>query len=263
MHELKVACVQMNISHCQKESNLEKALSMARYALSEGADLIILPEVFSTGFCYDNIESLAEVQNGMVLSRLSDLSREYNCVIVSSIIEKELSGSEIKYYNLGFCIEDGEIAGTYRKTHPFKNESEFFTAGNSITPIKLRNRKLSIGLEICYEIRFPEVSRKLALDGADILITVAEFPKPRRHIWRTLACARAIENQIPHIACNCVGESPVSSFFGGSMIIDSLGEVCVEADDKESVLIYTLNLDEVKSVRSNIPVFDDRNPTIY
>lgn len=263
MTKVKIACVQMDVCHCDKDANIKKALSMARSALSEGAEVIVFPEVFSTGFCYGDIDHLAETHNGFTVSCLCDFSRTNNCVIVASMIEKDVSGPKTLYYNLGFCIENGNVVGNYRKTHPFKKEGKFFEAGNSIKPIKLTKTNLKIGLEICYELRFPEVSRKLVLEGADILITIAEFPKPRRHIWKTLATARAIENQIPHIACNCTGEGPDSSFFGGSLIIDALGEPCVEADEAECVIIHTLDLDDVKNVRSNIPAFDDRNPHLY
>lgn len=263
MTEVKVSCVQMDISHCDKEANIKKALSMAESALSKGADIIVFPEVFSTGFCYECMDSLAETLNGSTISRLCEFSRTNNCVLIGSIIEKDISGPKPVYYNLGFCIENGNIAGTYRKTHPFKKEGQFFAAGDSIKPIKLAKKDLSIGLEICYEIRFPEVSRKLALEGADLLITIAEFPKPRRNIWKTLAIARAIENQIPHIACNRTGEGQESFFFGGSVIIDALGELCAEANDDECVLVHTLDLNEVKDIRSKIPVFDDRNPDLY
>lgn len=263
MTEVKVACVQMDISHCNKEINVKKALSMAETALSEGAEIIVFPEVFSTGFCYEHIDTLAETQNDYTISRLCDFSKMNDCIIVASIIEKEVSNSDSPYYNLGFCIENGIVAGIYRKTHPFKREGQFFTAGNSIKPIRLARKNLVIGLQICYELRFPEVSRKLALEGADILITIAEFPKPRKHIWKTLVTARAIENQIPHIACNRTGEAPDSSFFGGSVIVDALGDICVEADEDECVIIYSLDLDEVKNIRSIIPVFADRNPDKY
>ncbi|WP_406660791.1 nitrilase-related carbon-nitrogen hydrolase [Methanolobus sp. ZRKC3] len=263
MVEVKIACVQMDICHCEKDRNVEKALSMVEYALSMGAEIIVLPEVFSTGFCYEQMETSAETHDGNTISRLCDLSKANDCVIVASIIEKQLSMAKNSYYNLGFCIEGGEVVGTYRKTHLFKREGQFFQEGNSIHPIRLNKRDLTIGLEICYEVRFPEVSRKLVLEGADLLVTIAEFPKPRKHIWRTLATARAIENQIPHIACNCTGEGPNSSFFGGSLIVDALGEVCREAGEEECVLIHTFDLDEVKIVRSAIPVFTDRKTDMY
>ncbi|WP_342304240.1 nitrilase-related carbon-nitrogen hydrolase [Methanolobus sp. ZRKC5] len=161
------------------------------------------------------------------------------------------------------CIEDGEIAGTYRKTHPFKSEKQYFSSGSEIHPVRLLKREITVGLQICYELRFPEVARKLVLEGSDILVTIAEFPSPRGHIWRSLAIARAIENQIPHIACNRVGDGPSSSFFGGSIIVDALGEVKAESGDVESVILHPIEFEKTQKIRDMIPVLKDRRPDLY
>ncbi|MDW7730900.1 MAG: carbon-nitrogen family hydrolase [Methanolobus sp.] len=263
MTRARVACIQTDICLCQKEKNLEKALSMITQAVSEGAEIIVLPEVFSTGFCYDRMQDSAEGPDGITLRLLSEFTSENQCVIVSSIIEKESSKEGDRYFNLGFCMENGTIMGTYRKTHPFKREKQYFSPGNVISPIRLQSKDLTIGLQICYELRFPEVARKLSLMGADILITVAEFPKPRQELWHTLVRARAIENQIPHIACNRTGSDPESSFFGSSMIVDAMGEVKREAGEEESILIYGIDTAETSNVRECITVFKDRRADIY
>ena len=263
MTSVRVACVQTDICLCQKERNIEKSLSMVRHAVSEGAELIILPEVFSTGFCYDRMSDSSERAGGPTLELLSDFTRENKCAIVSSLIEKKSSQEGDQYFNLGFCMEKGVLTGTYRKTHLFKREKQYFFPGNTISPISLQSKGLKIGLQICYELRFPEVARKLSLMGADILVTVAEFPKPRRKLWRTLVRSRAIENQIPHIACNRTGSDPESSFFGTSMIVDASGDVKKEASEEESVLIYDIDTAETSNVRESITVFKDRRPDIY
>nr|WP_321497460.1 nitrilase-related carbon-nitrogen hydrolase [uncultured Methanolobus sp.] len=260
---IKAACIQMSISDCNKQSNVEKALSMAKAAVSAGAELLVFPEVFSTGFCYDKIETSSEDENGNTIKEMCAFSKEHECVMILSIIEKQASSKGPEYYNLGVCVEDGHVAGIYRKTHPFKREKQYFSAGDSIHPIRLPIRELTIGLQICYEIRFPEVSRKLALMGSDILVTIAEFPSPRGHIWRSLAIARAIENQISHIACNRVGEGSDSSFFGGSIIVDQLGDVMEEAGGDESVIFGIIELERTTKIRNDIPVFDDRRTDIY
>jgi predicted amidohydrolase len=194
---------------------------------------------------------------------MCDFSREHKCVLIFSVIEKKAVVSRFEYYNLGVCVEDGEVVGTYRKTHPFKREKQSFSPGSEIHPIRLRKSTLTIGLQICYELRFPEVARKLVLEGSDILITIAEFPSPRGHIWKSLSIARAIENQIPHIACNRVGDGPDSSFFGGSVIIDGLGEVKAEANDLESVICHNIELEKTLEIREIIPALDDRRPELY
>lgn len=280
---MKVACVQMDVLHCRKQKNLEKALYMALEAVEKGAEIIVFPEVFSTGFCYENFNHAAENLPSPTLENLACFSEANDCVLVGSIIEKTASKKEVSdnrtstdsnnstlsdsnstlYYNLGFCFESGILAGTYRKTHPFKNENQYFSRGNSIEPITLKNQNLKIGFEICYELRFPEVARKLALAGSDLLVTTAAFPNPRSEHWKVLAKARAIENQIPHIACNRIGSAPDCSYFGNSMIIDAWGEVKADAGNKACVIVHNLDLSRKDEVRKMIPVFEDRRTELY
>lgn len=299
---MKVACVQMDVLHCRKQENLEKALYLALEAVAKGAEIIVFPEVFSTGFCYEDFDHAAENLPSPTLENLACFSEANDCVLIGSVIEKdivennfttkennfttkensfkekansftekekkEISGSKNSpnsalYYNLGFCFESGALAGTYRKTHPFKNENQYFSRGNSIEPIPLKKQNLKIGFEICYELRFPEIARKLALAGSDLLVTTAAFPNPRSEHWKTLVKARAIENQIPHIACNRTGSAPDCSYFGSSMIIDSWGEVKADAGDKECIIVCDLDMSGKDEVRKMIPVFEDRRAELY
>ena len=153
--DMKVACVQMDVLHCRKQKNLEKALYMAHEAVRGGAELIVFPELFSTGFCYERFEHAAETLPSPVLENLACFSEANDCIIMGSIIEKVVSGevsgsreladsqkpaisssdNSVLYYNLGFCFESGNIAGTYRKTHPFKGENQNIYTGSSIEPI--------------------------------------------------------------------------------------------------------------------------------
>lgn len=280
---MKVACIQMDVLQCRKQENLEKALHMALKAVRKGAELIVLPEVFSTGFCYEYLDHAAETLPSPLLENLACFSEANDCIIMGSVIEKVVSeetsnsgtpadseNSTISnssnspfYYNLGFCFESGTLAGSYRKTHPFKNENNYFSKGDSIEPISLKKQNLKIGFEICYELRFPEVARKLSLAGSDLLVTTAAFPNPRSEHWNILAKARAIENQIPHIACNRIGSAPDCSYFGNSMIIDVWGEVKADAGNKECVIVHDLDLSRKNEVRKMIPVFENRRIELY
>lgn len=272
----------MDILHCRKQENLEKALYMALKAVDKGAELIVFPEVFSTGFCYEHFDHAAETLPSPILENLACFSEANDCIIMGSVIEKAVTedisgngkpvdsknstpsgGNSTLYYNLGFCFESGALAGSYRKTHPFKGESRYFSRGNSIEPITLKRQNLKIGFQICYELRFPEVARKLALAGSDLLVTSAAFPNPRSEHWKTLARARAIENQIPHIACNRTGSAPDCTYFGDSMIIDAWGEVKASAGDHECVIVSELDLSGKDEIRKAIPVFEDRRTELY
>ncbi len=273
----------MDVLHCRKQENLEKALHMALKAVRKGAELIVLPEVFSTGFCYEYFDHAAETLPSPLLENLACFSEANDCIIMGSVIEKVASedtsnsGAPVDsknstisdssnspfYYNLGFCFESGILAGSYRKTHPFKTENNYFSKGDSIEPISLKKQNLKIGFEICYELRFPEVARKLSLAGSDLLVTTAAFPNPRSEHWNILAKARAIENQIPHIACNRIGSAPDCSYFGNSMIIDAWGEVKADAGNKECVIVHDLDLSRKNEVRKMIPVFENRRIELY
>lgn len=278
---MKVACIQMEVLPCRKKENLKKAFLLAEKALEKGAEILVFPELFSSGFCYEHFEELAESSPYPTLLELCQFSKTHDCVLIGSILEKaktewEYSSNKLlekkskkafqpsNYYNLGFCLESGVLVGTYRKTHPFKKENLYFSKGSLIAPLSLRKRKLKIGLEICYELRFPEVSRKLVLDGAELLVTIAAFPNPRKAHWENLVVARALENQIPHLACNRCGNGASSlSYFGASLIVDALGNIKAEAGEKEALILQTLNLSQKEKVRAEIPIFKDRRQELY
>jgi predicted amidohydrolase len=241
------ACVQLQIQPCHSDYNLHRALKMAKKAVDLGANIIVLPELFLTGFCYE--DDLSDSYPYKTLDPFRNFVREHGCMIISSI--------EDGRSNLGFCIDSEDNIGFQPKIHPFGLEKSHFDGGSRISPIETSFGK--VGLEICYDLRFPEVARKLALRGADYLVTVAQFPVSRGYHWRVLSLARAIENQIPHIACN----GSIPEFCGGSMVIDSWGEILTEAGVKESIITGEVDLNHRDSVREQIPALKDRNPDIY
>jgi predicted amidohydrolase len=266
---MKVACIQLNISLCSKQENLKRALFLSEEAVSKGAELLVFPEVFSTGFCYDHIGEVAETSSGLTLEALRDFSKEHKCIFAGSMIEQRES-SEIgdekntpSQYNLGFCIEAGKLAGIHRKTHLYGPEKEHFAHGNRIVPIKLEKHDLSIGLIICNELRYPEVARKLALEGADLLVSAAEIPEFFGYPWRLLSLTRALENRLPHIACNRAGKDQYSTYFGSSFIVDGWGRILTEAGKEECVLLAEIDIDEIKEIRKTTSIFEDRRPELY
>ncbi len=259
----------MNISLCSKQENLERALSLAEEAVSKEAELLVYPEVFSTGFCYDRIGEVAESVSGPTLEALCDFSKEHDCVLAGSMIEKrkmEATNKENQFppqYNLGFCIESGKLAGMHRKTQLYGLEKEYFALGDDIHPIQLQKHELSIGLMVCNELRYPEVSRKLALEGADLLVSAADIPDFYIYPWRIMSLSRAVENQLLHIACNRVGKDRYSTYPGSSFIADGWGRVLAEAGKEECVLIGEIDLDEAKEIRQTGSILEDRRPELY
>jgi predicted amidohydrolase len=246
---MQAACLQLSVKPCCPDDNLRRALSMARTALEQGAQILLLPELFLTGFCYDpSLQATSAAQDLPPYHRLDPLralAEEHSCLFIGSI--------RTHRQNLGFCLDRGGLE-LRPKIHSFGDEKAHFDGGSFICPANSEWRK--VGLSICYDLRFPEVARTLALQGADLLATVAQFPAIRRDQWRTLCLARAIENQMPHLACNWAEG-------GGSLIIDARGRVLAEAESDETVILAQVDLSDRDRFRREIPCFADRRPEIY
>ena len=222
---------------------------MAGSALAKGAEILVYPELFLTGFCYEPFSqppsSAGDCPAYPLLDSFRALAAEQGCMIIGSL----KSGRR----NLGFCLDQGGLQ-LRPKIHPFGEEKVHFDGGKVISPVATK-RGLA-GLQICYDLRFPEVARTLALQGADFLVTVAQFPAPRRDQWRALAIARAIENQMPHLACNWAAG-------GGSMIIDARGRILAEAGFGQTALLADVDLADRDQFRREVPCFADRRPEVY
>jgi predicted amidohydrolase len=169
-----------------------------------------------------------------------------------------------RFYNC-FALygPDGVLCGAYRKVHLFRlmDEEKYLAPGEECVNLDLPWGRT--GLAICYDLRFPELFRTYALAGARLMLIPAEWPHPRREHWRTLLRARAIENQCFVAACNRIGATGASTFFGASTVIDPWGETLVEAGEIETLLTVTIDTDLVESVRRRIPVFEDRRADLY
>jgi predicted amidohydrolase len=244
---MRAACLQLFVKPCQPDDNLSRALHLAGVALKQGAQILVFPELFITGFCYEPAPQSA-AQDLPPYPRLDSLRAfavEHNCLFIGSI--------RTRRENLGFCLDRCGLE-LRPKIHSFGEERKHFDGGCFISPANTEWGR--VGLSICYDLRFPEVARSLALQGADLLATVAQFPAIRRDQWRTLCMARAIENQMPHLACNWAEG-------GGSLIIDSRGKVLAEAGAEETVIVADIDLSDRDRFRKEIPCFADRRPEIY
>ncbi|MFC5531809.1 carbon-nitrogen family hydrolase [Cohnella yongneupensis] len=260
---LRIAIVQMNIEAGNPEANFAKMAAKLEEAATANPkpDLIVLPEMWNTGYALDRIQSLADPDGTRTKAFMSAFCRKHGVSVHAGSIAR-LNGTTVTNTTYIFDTQ-GEEIGQYSKIHLFQlmNEHLHLDAGESLGRFELGG--VPAGTMICYDIRFPELARKLALDGARILFVPAEWPHPRLHHWRTLLQARAIENQMYVVSCNTVGESGASTFFGHSMVIDPWGEVIAEAEEVEMTLTAEINLALVDEVRGRIPVFADRRPSLY
>ncbi len=242
---MRAALLQQTVLPCQDSENLSRALRLASSALEMGAEILVYPEFFLSGFCYEPATAGAEDLTLAALDPFRDIVRDHDCLIIGSARRGRS--------NLGFCLDRTGLK-LRPKIHPFGEEKKHFDGGEFISPMATRWGR--VGLEICYDLRFPEVARSLALQDADILVTVAQFPEQRREQWRALSLARAIENQIPHLACNWAEG-------GGSMIISARGTVLAGAEGGEEIIFGEVDLSERDQVRGEIPCFSDRRPEVY
>ena len=262
---LKIGLIQIETEQAAPKNNLERGKHMIATAAKQGAELVILPELWTTGF---NWPKNAKMANGhqWIIDEVARVAKKHGLWISGSLLgvneEKQPTNSQLLF------SPDGAIVARYDKVHLFTmtGEDKCLAPGNEVVVYEAPFGKL--GLTICYDIRFPELYRSCAIQGAELILCPAGFPNPRQHHWRTLLRARAIENQCFMVACNRVGKEhfPMSdpwSYFGLSSIIDPWGETVVEIGDSEQVITASIDLDKVQEVRSLMKVFRDRRPDVY
>lgn len=260
---LRIALLQMDIALGDPDTNFRRAEKMIEEvaAAQDKPDLIVMPEMWNTGFSLANIKEVADVDGRQTKEVIGGLARKAGVHIIAGSVANLRDGG---VYNTAYAFDrQGEVQAEYSKIHLFRlmEEEKHLTAGNQLGMLNLDGAKA--GMIICYDIRFPELSRRLALDGVKLLIVPAAWPHPRLHHWRSLLIARAIENQMYVCGVNQVGSGGDNEFFGHSMIIDPWGEILVEADEQEQVVQAACDLALTDEVRSRIPVFKDRRPEMY
>jgi len=255
---LTAAAVQFNLALGEIEANVAKAESALRRVAEQGASLVVLPELWSTGYDYPHLAELAG-ETPRVLEVLGGLSRELGLTLVGSLVEQK--GGQL--YNTAYVVDHGEVVGNYSKLHLFSamHEDRYLASGDATRVVETSVGRL--GLAICYDLRFPELFRKLALEGAEIFCLPAEWPKPRQEHWRTLIRARAIENQMFMVAANCCGVQGKLDFFGMSLLVSAWGEVLAEGGETDTELVARLDFNEMEEYRRRINCFHDRRPEIY
>ncbi len=261
MSKLRISLGQMRIKLARVEDNLEKAERMIAGAAADESQLILLPELWSTGYDLENAGDYADPLGAGMFAQLSNSARERSIAVFGSILERR--GDQ--YLNCAAYYDaEGGLAGVYRKIHLFRLFDEHLWLGEGDAPATMDLPWGAAGLSICYDLRFPELFRRYAVEhGAKLILICAEWPLVRVEHWRTLLIARAIENQCYVAATNSCGDTGGAVFAGHSMIVDPWGKVLVEAGEEECLLPAEIDLDEVDRVRSAIPVFEDRRPDAY
>ena len=260
MKRFVIAGVQMDIKPGDIQHNLKTAITMSEKSMQFHPDMIIFPEMFATGFAYPYINNMAKEYFNELTSILTNLAYKTNAHIIGGSIPELFEG---KLYNTSMVFSpERKVLGFQRKIHPFSltDEAKYFCGGDKISVISTPLAKL--GVAVCYDIRFPEIARKLTLEGAEIIIVPAQFPHPREHHWNALIRSRAIENQVFVIGVNRVGgKNP--EYFGHSTAIDPYGNILGELNNKEGLLVCEIDLGQIEEVRSSMPVLIERRPEVY
>jgi deaminated glutathione amidase len=271
---VRAAAVQLTAT-ADKATNLETADRLVRAAVRDGASLVVLPEKWSVYGPPEDIRAGAEpLADGPALSWARAIARELEIDLVAgSIAEQVAHSADGRGSNTSVHVgPDGADRATYRKIHMFDvlvggreyRESDGEAPGDAIV-LSATASGVGLGLTICYDLRFPELYRRLAVDGARILAVPAAFTEPTtRDHWEVLLRARAIENQAFVIAANQVGRHAPGLRTGGrSMIVDPWGLVLAQAPDTESYAIADLDLDRQARIRADLPSLANRRPEVY
>jgi predicted amidohydrolase len=269
---LRVAAVQLN-STADRAANQAVADRLVRAAAADGARLIVLPEKWTAmGSDADMRASAESLDGGPTVEWARGLARELGIDLVAGSILETLAGRD-KLANTSIHVDpDGAVRATYRKIHMFDvdvggrtyRESDLEEPGDEIVLSRAANG-VELGLTICYDLRFPELYRILAVMGARVVSVPAAFTlATTRDHWETLLRARAIENQSFVIAANQIGAHPAGQHSGGrSMIVDPWGVVLAQAPDGEGHIVADLDLARQLEIRDRLPSLANRRPSAY
>ncbi len=268
---MRVGAVQLNATE-DTDRNLETADRLVRDAAGLGAEVVVLPEKWSVLGTDEQMTAGAETLDGRCISWARSTAQELSIDLVAGSIVEQVDG-RTKSANTSVHVgADGAVRAVYRKLHMFDvevdgdvyAESAHEDAGDEVVVSELPGG-VQMGMSICYDVRFPELYRMLAIRGAQVIIVPAAFTlATTRDHWEVLLRARAIENQCFVIAPNQIGPHPPGHRAGGrSMIIDPWGLVLASAPDTETVIVADLDLDTLDSVRRRIPALTHRRSDVY
>ena len=266
---MKIALCQMPVG-MDKDENLTKADQLVKKAADDGADLVVLPEMFNCPYSNKYFRAFGEREGEGTYLFLSKLAAENKVVLVGGSIP-ELDGEEV--YNTSYVFSsEGNCIGKHRKTHLFDIdipggirfvESDTLTPGSTSTVVDTEFGK--IGIAICYDIRFPEFFRNMVLDGAKLIIVPAAFNMTTGPAhWELTARARALDNQTFVAMCSPArDEDGVYVAYGHSLVADAWGNVVSQLDEREAVLYTDIELDACDEIRQNLPLLKHRKPEVY
>jgi deaminated glutathione amidase len=269
---LRAAAIQLNATD-DTDRNLETADRLVREAASQGAELVVLPEKWTVLGTREQMAAGAQTLDGSAVAWARETALALGIDLVAGSLFEDVPDDELGANTSVHVGPDGELKAVYRKIHLFDyvtSEGARYAESSTERPgeeavVSESADGSMLGLTICYDLRFPELYRTLAIRGARVITVPAAFTLPTtRDHWETLVRARAIENQCFVVAPNQIGEHPGGLRSGGrSLIVDPWGLVLAGAPDIETAIVADLDVDRIDDVRRRMPVFEHRRPSAY
>ena len=281
--KFRVSCVQMEPKLGDKAYNLDRMKQYIHSVMSQYPDtrLIVFPELCTTGYegTPELFQELAEtITEGESIRRIGALAKQYHTHIVYGFAERDTTLSDVLYNSAVMIDEDGKVLGSYHKVHPFADEKRWCRAGSSLPLFDTALGR--IGIQICWDTAFPEISRCYAVNGADLLVvstnwenpyeipgwTRGTLPNPHAEDWDLITAARAFDNTLHLVAANRIGDDGGAlSFFGRSKIMDPRGKTIASLDEEvEGIISAEIDTALTQQTRSEYyTFFKDRQPAVY
>ncbi len=251
---MKAAALQLDIAWEDRSANYEIIHGYAQRARDAGVELLILPEMFATGFSL-NTAYTAETGEGETASFIRSLAQTYKMTVVGGYVKSQPNGLP---HNVALvCDEEGKDLACYSKIHVFSYSGEDKVHGKGTESVCFEIAGMRAACFVCYDLRFPEIFRQV-VDNVHLIIVIASWPAQRQTHWDILLKARAVENQCYIIGVNRVGQGGGLDYVGGSVIIDPLGEVISDGGDKEILIHADVNPSFVNEIRTSFPFLKDR-----
>jgi omega-amidase len=268
MGNVKIALIQMKVG-LYKEENIKRAKELLEEAAKEGADIAALPEMFNCPYSNDCFREYGESYPGATTRLLSEEAKKNNMYVIGGSIP-ELENDKV--YNTSYIFDrNGKLIGKHRKVHLFDidikgkitfKESDVLTPGSEITVFDTEWGKL--GVMICYDIRFPEFTRKMALEGVKAVFVPAAFNMTTGPAhWELTFRARALDNQIYMFGISSARNEKGYVAYGNSIAANSWGQVIGRLDEKEGILMLNVDLDDIYAIRESLPLLKHRRPDLY
>jgi predicted amidohydrolase len=263
---ITISLAQMDIRPGKPDQNLANAQSFIAQAASRGSDLVVLPELWDTGYALDRAQELGTTAQEGRFAAVAELARAHQIHIVGSLLELgHPRGTSRPAYNTAIWFgPDGSALGSYRKIHLFRHqplfEDQHILPGG--VPHWVQSPWGPAAMAICYDLRFPELFRTYAA-ACGALLTIIPAQWPQRHTTTGASCPRSRHRKPDDCGCNRVGESEGQVYGGSSVIYDAWGNPVIEAGPDEDLLTARIDISEVAAVRSKLPVLEDRRPDLY